>query len=1130
MRLAIFWTAALLPMFAAAATTDIIVQGGDVDGLRAALEARDPKDPHRTIKVCKGVFRLDSPLRIFPNTTLSLEADTTIEANYTNVVDILRGGHYADDGSVCPGQEGQEGQGGCRHGGYGQTHDVVVEGGVWNRKSPDDVVTSVFVFRHSSRIAIRGMRIQNCSGHYINCSGSQNVSVSDVVFEKPVKYTAPDPSFWGTFAVGDPLRYQTVEAIHTDFINEEGEPSVVPLDGTGCRNISVERCLFNGVFSGVGTHHVNAQRKGDGLFVTDCVFSNLLSWAVFSFSFDSVQIENCQVVGGAGLLTAVDSDIYLGGNASLKGTDHAVRVENSVLVAENNAISRCAGNAFHAVSSKATLEDNEIVSSSNVGIRGSEGTTLEANRNRISDAGLHGISVSENTVLDASDNIVERPKQTCLIANGATVKSLVGNTFDHAGASAVCGLEAASITMSGNKIVAPAEQGIVVTGRSELTASGNTVDSARTNGIRIEESTATLSRNTIDRVGAAGIRVDSSTVVASSNTIRSPGTYGIRANNDSKVTASSNTIDSSASHGILVDGCQPSSFTKNKIAGAKECGIRIIKSKGCTVSDNTVSGTGASSDGIVLDGCASGTVSGNQIDSAGANGIRLDGSAATLSRNAIDRAGAAGIRVDSSTAVADSNTIRSPGSYGIRANNGSKVTATSNTIDSSASHAVLVDGCQPSSFSRNKIAGSKQCGIRILKSKGCTVSGNTISGTGAKSDGIVLDGCATGTVSGNNVSGASGHGIRVVGSKQTPATVTIKGNTVASSGAAGYADIRLGDYCKKCKVTENILANKKFSMSSTGCSGTIYAPPTVQLTSALRTTSQKATVNWARNDFVDGYQLQYADNKSFKKAKTKKIKKAKTVSATIASLTAKKRYFVRIRTFDKLAKKTSYSAWSTVCPVLHVWASGDFGGYALVNNTPCQADLSVSANGRISGRLVGKGIDIPFAASGFASFNNAKQFYKASIPVVVGQKKQTCSFKVQPIPGDETIGRMKATGTGVNADLSSQSGLFSSKLKKMARSRKTFKKADKDSGLAANQSLQVAFSANDTVSIVLNPGNTVFASGIRFYKASKSGSKNLYYGQIPIISPDAKFYRLLKCTITRKKNGSCSVKYAFSGF
>ncbi|MBR4241742.1 MAG: fibronectin type III domain-containing protein [Eubacterium sp.] len=60
-----------------------------------------------------------------------------------------------------------------------------------------------------------------------------------------------------------------------------------------------------------------------------------------------------------------------------------------------------------------------------------------------------------------------------------------------------------------------------------------------------------------------------------------------------------------------------------------------------------------------------------------------------------------------------------------------------------------------------------------------------------------------------------------------------------------------------------------------------------------------------------GYQIQYATNSKFTKGKkTVTVKGSKTTSKTIAKLSSKKKYYVRIRTYKTVSGKKYYSSWS----------------------------------------------------------------------------------------------------------------------------------------------------------------------------------------------------------------------------
>ena len=74
---------------------------------------------------------------------------------------------------------------------------------------------------------------------------------------------------------------------------------------------------------------------------------------------------------------------------------------------------------------------------------------------------------------------------------------------------------------------------------------------------------------------------------------------------------------------------------------------------------------------------------------------------------------------------------------------------------------------------------------------------------------------------------------------------------------------------------------------------------------------KKFKVSWKKQKTqTTGYELQYATNSKFTSGKKVKITKNKTTSSTIKNLKAKKKYYVRIRTYKKVNGKTYYSSWS----------------------------------------------------------------------------------------------------------------------------------------------------------------------------------------------------------------------------
>ena len=81
----------------------------------------------------------------------------------------------------------------------------------------------------------------------------------------------------------------------------------------------------------------------------------------------------------------------------------------------------------------------------------------------------------------------------------------------------------------------------------------------------------------------------------------------------------------------------------------------------------------------------------------------------------------------------------------------------------------------------------------------------------------------------------------------------------------------------------------------------------------VKVTKKALAVTWNKVSGVKGYQVQVATDKKFKKnKKTVTIKKQKTTKTTVKKLKAKKKYYVRVRTYKTVNGKKVYSAWSSV--------------------------------------------------------------------------------------------------------------------------------------------------------------------------------------------------------------------------
>ena len=149
------------------------------------------------------------------------------------------------------------------------------------------------------------------------------------------------------------------------------------------------------------------------------------------------------------------------------------------------------------------------------------------------------------------------------------------------------------------------------------------------------------------------------------------------------------------------------------------------------------------------------------------------------------------------------------------------------------------------------------------------------------------------------------------GKVKTP-TVTVKdskGKALAKEDySVAYASGRknVGSYTVTITLKNNYSGTVKKTFT--------IVPKTTSI-SKVTAGTKKLTVKWKKQATqTTGYQLQYGTSSKFKGAKTATITKNKTVSKAVSGLKAKKKYYVRIRTYKtvKVNGKSVklYSTWS----------------------------------------------------------------------------------------------------------------------------------------------------------------------------------------------------------------------------
>ena len=149
------------------------------------------------------------------------------------------------------------------------------------------------------------------------------------------------------------------------------------------------------------------------------------------------------------------------------------------------------------------------------------------------------------------------------------------------------------------------------------------------------------------------------------------------------------------------------------------------------------------------------------------------------------------------------------------------------------------------------------------------------------------------------------------GKTQKP-TVTVKdskGNTISSTHYTV-------SYASGCKYVGKYKVTVAFKSTSSKYSGTLSAYFTINPKgTALKTPtagSKSFTAKWTKQTTqTTGYQIQYSTSSKFTSAKTVTVTGSKTTSKKVTKLTAKKKYYVRIRTYKTVSGTKYYSAWSS---------------------------------------------------------------------------------------------------------------------------------------------------------------------------------------------------------------------------
>ncbi len=144
------------------------------------------------------------------------------------------------------------------------------------------------------------------------------------------------------------------------------------------------------------------------------------------------------------------------------------------------------------------------------------------------------------------------------------------------------------------------------------------------------------------------------------------------------------------------------------------------------------------------------------------------------------------------------------------------------------------------------------------------------------------------------------------GKSQTPA-VTVKDNLGTVISNANYT-VRYANNVNVGQASVTVTFQGGYSGTVTK---TFNIVPKGTKISKVTPKKKGFTVKWKKQAIqTSGYEIQYSASSKFKGAKTAGNIKVKKTSKTVSKLKAKKKYYIRIRTYKSVSGKKYYSDWS----------------------------------------------------------------------------------------------------------------------------------------------------------------------------------------------------------------------------
>ena len=775
------------------------------------------------VYIPKGTYRISSSLAIYSHTILTLDKDAVMLRTSPDFKVMLASRHLGDSGlEDCPRDET------CHHGGHSQLSDVVISGGTWDGGDFPESVSGAFCLLHGRDIAVRNVAFRHFTEHIVNVSASKNVTIEGCTFSDAIKYTGTSEEFWSyyDYTVGDSTRYLSIEALHLDVANVEGEPSTFPHDDTPCRDVTVKNCTFRDVFAGAGNHHAIDGAPNDGFVVDGCTFERISSFAMHIHGFTNCVVKGNRAVDCAGLAWSREASLSVMDNVVTGATSHGIHLASSRTVVERNNLTGVENNGVNVEDGHVSVSGNVISGCGQSGVRINGGDGSQVYSNVVENAGSEGVNVSRVGNIVIRRNVIKSPgtigiavlqSDSPLIEGNTVTNSAKSGVFVESGDSA-CVTEnevsgnsqdlsdafsfkkCRNLKVRGNRGLDCAGNGFVVNGCiAEL--EGNRAASIGKNAFAfVNNASVDAFRNEVEGAGDMGMYLEGARDGLCEGNRIEGCRYAFSARSSSGFGLVSNSFSRSEGHGVVfMNGCTNVLMSFNVVSNSTKSGVTIVSGGDLLAVSNEVSQSGlfglfaedgaclhaqgnrileSTQDGIRLLDSGDSDIVGNLISGA-EYGINASGEcgATLVDGNEIRSCRKSGVMLNGCRALLAANRIFSPALHGVQTVNGAGLTALENTVQGAGEAGFGLSGCVDSHLSDNEAECCK-VGVNANSCRGLWILGNLVSDTAEH--GLVFMSCEDTEALRNRVVRAAKRGISVNGGR-----THIAQNEVSDAGQQG---------------------------------------------------------------------------------------------------------------------------------------------------------------------------------------------------------------------------------------------------------------------------------------------------------------------------------------------------------